>query len=442
MTRMARSRAAVAAMGAALTGTLVLAGCSGGTPESSGPEFDPNEEITLEMSWWGDDNRAALFDQVISAFEAEYPNVTVTRTPVGSPDDLFNRLATDFGGGGETAPDLFALGGAKPQEYGSVGALYDLSEVEEYAHVADYPEFSLTSATVDGVVYGLPTGGNATAAFVNVDILEAAGVDVPDADWTWDDLVEIAAQVGAAGLTNDAGAPVYGVDMRSADIIGTFSAQESQYGLYTPDGELGVDADTIAKFYEIEKRLLDEGGLPDPSIITAGTALPPDQQLYTLGQAAITFGYSNLIGTYSGGGETIILTPPSDTDKTGVALLPSAFWAINAATKYPAAAAMLMNWFLTEPAALELIKDTRGVPFNPASAEFVAPLLEGNSKVAADYVQSVLDSGEVAPIQPNGGANMNKYTQDGEAEVLFGRLTPQEAAQAWVDKLSADLARG
>ena len=51
----------------------------------------------------------------------------------------------------------------------------------------------------------------------------------------------------------------------------------------------------------------------------------------------------------------------------------------------------------------------------------------------------MLDSGEVAPPQPNGGANMNKYSQDSEAEVLFGRQTPKEAAQAWVDKLSADL---
>lgn len=442
MTRTARSRTAFAALGAALTGTLVLAGCTGADPGTSGPQFDPDEEITLEMAWWGDDNRAALFAEVIAAFEDEYPNVTVTQTPVGSPDDLFNRLATDFGGGGETAPDLFALGGAKPQEYGSAGALYDLSQVEQYAHVADYPEFSLTSATVDGVVYGLPTGGNATAAFVNLDILAQAGITPPTDGWTWDDLVSIAGQVGQAGLKNAQGQRIYGVDMRSADIIGTFAAQETEYGLYTPEGELGVTAETIAKFYEMELALLEAGALPDPSVITAGTALPPDQQLYTLGQAAITFGYSNLIGTYSAGGQTAILKPPSDTDKTGVALLPSAFWAINAASEHPAAAALLMDWFLTEPAALELIKDTRGVPFNPASAAVVAPLLEGNSKSAADYVQSVLDSGEVAPIQPNGGANMNKYTQDGEAEVLFKRLSPLEAAQAWVDKLSADLARG
>lgn len=441
MTRKARSRAAIAAIGTALTGTLVLAGCTGGGDTGSGgPAFDPNEEITLEMSWWGDDNRAALFDEVITAFEEEYPNVSVTQTPVGSPDDLFNRLATDFGGGGDTAPDLFALGGAKPQEYGSVGALLDLSEVEEYVSVGDYPEFSLTSSTVDGVVYGLPTGGNATAAFVNTDILEQAGVDIPDADWTWDDLIEIAAEVGAAGLTNAQGQPIYGVDMRSADIIGTFASQETEYGLYTPEGELGVEADTIAKFYEIEQRLLEEGGLPDPTIITASTNLPPDQQLYTLGQAAITFGYSNLIGTYAGAGETIILTPPSDTEKTGVSLLPSAFWAINAASEHPAAAALLMDWFLTEPAALELIKDTRGVPFNPESAAIVAPLLEGPSAAAAEYVESVLDSGEVAPPQPNGGANMNQYTQNGEAEVLFGRQSPEEAAQVWIERLGADLA--
>ena len=99
----------------------------------------------------------------------------------------------------------------------------------------------------------------------------------------------------------------------------------------------------------------------------------------------------------------------------------------------------LIDWFLNEPAAAELIKDTRGVPFNPDTAAIVAPLLEGPSQEAATYVQSVLDSGEVAPPQPNGGANMNKYSQDAEAEVLFGRQSPDEAAQVWIDKLGADL---
>jgi multiple sugar transport system substrate-binding protein len=439
MTRATRSLAGKAVLGSALAATLILTGCSGSEPAADPNAFDPNEKITLEMSWWGDDNRAALFAEVIDGFEAKYPNITVKETPVGSPDDLFNRLATDFGGGGDTAPDVFALGGAKPQEYGSVGALLDLGTVADVVQSDKYPEFSTTSSTVDGVLYGLPTGGNATAAFINTDLFEAAGVDVPDASWTWDDLIEAANEIGSAGLTNASGAKVYGIDLRVQDIIGTYAAQESEFGIYDFDGKLGVDAKVIQGLYEKEVELQEGGGLPDPTIVTAGWALPPDQQLYTLGQAAITFGYSNLIGTYSAGGTTQILTPPTDTEKTGVALLPSAFWSINAATKHPVAAAMLVDWFLNEPAAAELIKDTRGVPFNPDQAALVAPLLEGPNQEAAEYVQSVLDSGEVAPPQPNGGANMNKYSQDSEAEVLFGRQTPKEAAEAWIEKLGADL---
>lgn len=436
MRRTTRSFTGRAVLGSALVATLALTGCA--ASQNSGGD-DPDEKVTIEMSWWGDDNRAALFAEVIDMFEAENPNITVKETPVGAPDDLFNRLATDFGGGGATAPDVFALGGAKPQEYGAVGALLDLDQVADIVQVDKYPDFSTTSATVDGKLYGLPSGGNATAAFINVDLFEAAGVAVPDETWTWDDLIEAANTIGSAGLTNSTGAPVYGLDLRIHDIIGTYAAQVTEFGLYDFDGNLGVEADDIAGLYEKEVELQEGGGIPDPTVITAGWALPPDQQLYTLGQAAITFGYSNLISTYGGAGETLILTPPTDTDTTGVALLPSSYWSINAATKHPEAAAKLVDWFLNEPAAAELIKDSRGVPFNPDTLEVVAPLLEGPSQEAAAYVQLILDAGTVAPPQPNGGANMNKYSQDAEAEVLFGRLTPSEAAEVWVTNLSGDL---
>lgn len=443
MTRTSRSLIRRAApVGAVLATALALAACSSdpeATTATTTATGGTTEPVTIEMSWWGDDVRAALFDEVITAFEAEYPYITVTQTPVGSPDDLFNRLATDFGSGGDTAPDVFALGGAKPQEYGSVGALLDLSTVADTINVDKYPDFSTTNAVVDGNLYGLPTGGNATAAFVNADIYEQAGLPVPDSSWTWTDLVEDANAIGSMGLTNANGDPVYGIDLRVQDIIGTYVAQVSEFGMYDWDGKLAVTADQIAGWYEIEKQLQDGGGLPDPTIVTAGWALPPDQQLYTLGQAAVSFGYSNLVGTYSGGGTTTILTPPTDTNKTGVALLPSAFWSINAASKHPEEAAMLVDWFLNNPTAAALIKDTRGVPFNPDTAAVVAPLLEGPSKTAAEYVQSVLDSGEVAPPQPNGAANMNKYAQDAETAVLFGTGTPQEAAQTFIDQLSGDL---
>lgn len=434
-------RAAVGVAAAA----LALSGCGSQTPApapepgNTDPASPSSEPVTLEMSWWGDENRAALFDEVIKLFEDKYPNITVTRTPVGSPDDLFNRLATDFGAGGSTAPDVFALGGAKPQEYGSAGALLDLAQVADVVQVDKYPDFSLTNALVDDKLYGLPTGGNATAMFVNTDIATKAGVTLPTGDWTWDDLIRIANEVGSAGLTNDAGQPIYGIDLRIQDIMGTYTGQETEFGMYDWDGNVAVGPEVLATWYAMELQLRDGGGLPDPTVVTAGWQLTPDQQLYTLGQAAITFGYSNLAGVYSEAGETIVVKPPTNTAKTGVALLPSAFWSINASTQHPHEAALLVDWFLNEPAAAALIKDSRGVQFNAEIASQVAPLLEGPSKVAAEYVASILDSGEVAPPQPNGGARMNEYSQTAESDVLFNNKTPEEAGQWWVDSLTADI---
>lgn len=438
--RITRSRSLIA-FGTLTAGTaLVLTGCSGGGGAGGGTEFDPEEQITLEMSWWGDDSRVALFGEVIERFEAEYDNITVRTTPVGSPEDLFNRLATDFGAGADTAPDVFALGGAKPQEYGELGALLDLSTVSDYLDTSGYPDFSLTNSIVDDTLYGLPTGGNATAAFVNVDIFEQAGVPVPEEGWSWEDLIEAANAIGSQGLTTEGGQRIDGIDLRIQDILGTYAGQVSEVGMYDWDGQLGIDADDVAGWYEIEKQLLDGGGLPDPSVVTANWQLPPDQQPFTLGQAAITFGYSNLMSDYAPAGENVqMMLPPTSTGVSGVALLPSAFWSINAATEHPAAAAMLVDWFLHQPEAVELILDSRGVPFNPDALAVVEPHLEGPSLTAAEYVNLVLEEGVVAPPQPAGGAIMNELSQRVESDVLFGSATPQEAGQRWVDELGAAL---
>ena len=441
------SRKLVAALAAASAAALV-AGCSpAATPPATSGSPNPQstettataEPVTLEMSWWGDENRAALFDEVISLFEAKHTNITVTRTPVGSPDDLFNRLVTDFGAGGSTAPDVFALGGAKPQEYGSAGALLDLAEVADIVQSAKYPDYSLANGPVNGTLYGLPTGGNATAMFVNTDILEKAGVALPQGDWTWDQFKDVANAVGSAGLKNDQGQPIWGVDLRVQDIIGTYTGQETEFGMYDWDGNVAVAPEVLAQWYQLELDLMNGGGLPDADVLAAGWALTPDQQPFTLGQAAISFGYSNLAGAYSAAGNIVLLKPPTNTAKTGVALLPSAFWSINAATKHPKEAALLVNWFLNEPEAAALIKDSRGVQFNQAIAEQVAAVLEGPNKAAADYVASVLESGEVAPPQPNGGARMNEYSQTAENRVLRGEQTPAEAGAWWVETLTKDI---
>ena len=426
---------------------LALAGCSSPTTtpsETTPPSTSTTsaEPVSLEISWWGDATRAGLFNQVIQNFEAKYPNITVTGTPVAAPTDLFNRLDTDFGAGGSTAPDVFALGGAYPQTYATAGQLLELDtpDMASVVQLSKYPASTLSSGTVNGKVYALPTGGNATAMFVNTDIMKAAGVTLPTGQWKWSDLVSIANQVGKAGLKNSSGQPVYGLDLRIADIIGTYLGQVSQYGLYTPDGKIGVTPDQVAGWYTIEQQLEQGGGLPDGSIVTQGVNLSPDQQLFTLGQAGITFGYSNLATSYGKGGAIEVLSPPTDTSNSGVSLLPSAFWAVNASTKHPTEAAELLSWFLNEPSTIQIITDTRGVPFNPDMATVSSQAVtDPNAALSDAYVGAVVATGVIAPNQPNGGGNMNQYAQNGESDVLFGKATPAQAGATFLTALQKDL---
>ena len=437
MTRNARTLATRVAMGTTLAATLALVGCSGTGGGEATPTggFDPDEKVELHIAWWGNDERAAIMAEAIDMFEDEYPNITVVEEPVGAPDDLFNRLATDFASG--TAPDVFALGGAKPQEYGAAGALLDLATVKDQLPTDAYPDFTLTNATVDDKLYGLPTGGNAIGLLVNKAIFEKAGVDLPDGTWTWDDFVDAANEISAK-----AGDGVVGLDLRIQDILGTYVAQYVDTGIYDWDGELAVDADTIQDWYEMEQQLVADGGLPDPSVIVEHWNVTPDQTLFGTGKAAMTFSYSNQIGSYQGGagGDVEIVTPPTSTKTSGVAVLPSQFWSIASGTKHPEASALLVDWLLNQPEPAKVILANRGLPFNPDTLAVVKPLLAPADTQAAEYLQSVLDVGVVAPPQPSGGAILNELSQRIESDILFGNTSAADGAQQWVDELSASLA--
>src|SRR5690606_42159515 len=107
MRRSGRSIKRNAALATSVAALMVLAACSS-TPSDNGSSSPTGEDtsaaepggdaepVELTISWWGNDERAAIMTEAIDLFEVEYPHVTVVEQPVGAPDDLFNRLATDF----------------------------------------------------------------------------------------------------------------------------------------------------------------------------------------------------------------------------------------------------------------------------------------------------------------------------------------------------------
>lgn len=440
MTR--KSRTMIGAAAAIVAATLALAGCSGGgasTSSSGGVKYDASQKVTLHIAWWGADSRTQIMNKVFAQFEKKYPNISVVGQPVGDPNSLFASLATDFAAG--TAPDVFALGGSEPQQMGSQGVLLDLSKVSKYLPLSNYPSSALFQGQTNGKQYTVPTGGNAVGVLINKTIFQQAGVPLPKANWTWNDLVNAADQISAAEKSQK----IVGLDLQVQNVLGTYVAQENGVGLYSKTGKLAATAPEIQKWYELEQKLEKGGGISDPSVLVQDWNLTPDRSLFGTGKAAITFTFSNQIATYEQGipnDQLEMVTPPSNTKSTGVSALPSQFWAIAAQTKYPAQSALLVNYLLNNTSAAKIILADRGEQFNPAVLKVVQPLLDPADAMGAAYLSKVLKAGVNAPPQPAGGENQQTLSENTESNILFGKTSASAGAQSWVSQMKSDLASG
>ena len=90
-------------------------------------------------------------------------------------------------------PDvLFFFNGADANSFIEAGKVVPIDTIREV-----YPDYAsnmnddlITASVVDGVKYAVPVNGFWEAMFVNTEVLEAAGVEVPGADYTWDAFLE------------------------------------------------------------------------------------------------------------------------------------------------------------------------------------------------------------------------------------------------------------
>lgn len=135
-------------------------------------------------------------------------------------------------------PDLVILDGCSMASFIQLGLFGDISDAD--INWDEYMEGPMESTMLDGKHYGIPFATNCTALFYNKDLFDAAGIDYPDENTTWDEFYEM-----AKALTKD-GVSGFGNAATNTD-EGTFQCLQWLYtagGSYT-DIEDGVDAYTL-----------------------------------------------------------------------------------------------------------------------------------------------------------------------------------------------------
>jgi multiple sugar transport system substrate-binding protein len=167
------------------------------TTALAAPAFAQDQVTIKYMTFSAAPDYIDELDATIAAFEAEHPNINV-EYETQAFGDYFTKLQTVVAAG--TAPDAFELNYENFVTYAEKGALADLTPLlaaDSGFDPAIYNPTALAAFTHDGKQYGLVESFSNVVLFYNKDLFDAAGVEYPTADWTWED--ELAA---AQKLTN------------------------------------------------------------------------------------------------------------------------------------------------------------------------------------------------------------------------------------------------
>jgi multiple sugar transport system substrate-binding protein len=211
-----RTRTMAAALVA--VGTLIAA-CSGtpaaspstapsgsSAPSTSQPTTAPSAEpVTLTyFTFSAAPDHLEDLDEIIQAFGEKHPEISI-EVQTASYDEYWTKLQTAIAGG--SAPDTFELNYENFVSYSSAGTLLDLTPLAsgdaEFDAATFYPR-AYEVFQADGKQYGLPETFSDVLLFYNKDLFDAASVEYPTADWTWED------ERAAAEELTDKAAGVFG----------------------------------------------------------------------------------------------------------------------------------------------------------------------------------------------------------------------------------------
>jgi len=183
----------------ALTVTLALAAASASA-----------EEITLRYMMW-DPAQLEIEAATIAEFEAANPGVAV-EVQAMPPSDYWPKLSAMAAAG--DLPDVFAMSSGFVKGWARAGNLADLADVVAGTDLSAYYEGALEPGIVDGQRVAFPQNWVAPVLYYNRDMFDAAGLDYPQPDWTWDDFRDAALALtrdtDGDGATDQWGYWVYG----------------------------------------------------------------------------------------------------------------------------------------------------------------------------------------------------------------------------------------
>lgn len=435
---------AITAVAAAATLVLTACGGNGDTDPGTngggatngagngGEGFDPNESVTLQFAFWGNEDRAELYNQALDAFNEEYANITVNSEFLDFPS-FWEKRQTEAAGGG--LPDVMQFDYSYLRQYAQNGLLLDLDPyLGDLINTDALSDEVLSAGVVDDATYAITISTNAWAIFQNVNLADELGVGVFPGG-TWEDYIAWMQEITDAGDGSQWGGGDYTGRIQNFEV--QLRAEGSE--LFLEDGTPGFDEDRLIEFWNSGAPIRDGAGMPaergadfDPVGAMASGALVTEMTWDNFGAGYL----AQLPEQY----QELEISPPPVTVEGAMDLYlkPSMLHAASANTDHPEASAVLIDFLINSERVGEIFGTNRGLP--ASETQQAGAELEGLNAQIRDYEASIADRlGDTPPAPIVGFGTLEQVFLELGTEIGFGTSTPEQAAAQFFSEIDVVL---
>ena len=393
------------AVALAATASLTLASCGFGGGGNGGDDAAGTTTLDLLVPSYSD-NTQGLWEDVITGFEEENPDITVN-LEVQSWDNLESVIATKIQGG--EAPDIY--NGGPFAGFADDELLYPAEEVVSADIYGDFQESFLANAEVDGTAYALPLIASARALFVNNALLEQAGVTAPPTNW--DELLDAATKVSALG----GGIAGYGMPLGSEEA----QAEAAVWlwgggGSFGDESEITIDDPSNLPGAEQIKKMIDAGATQaDPG----STDRSPLMDIFVQGQIGMQVGLPPTVGQIEENNPeldySIVPIPTQDGSPFTLGVMDQLMAFQNDGDKQEAITAFL-DYYYSPEVYVPWVQAEGFLPVTKSGAEQLS-----GEEALAPFLEVLPDAQFYPSTNPNWSA------ADGAFKALFGQLQTKPA---------------
>ncbi|MBB6732469.1 extracellular solute-binding protein [Cohnella sp. CBP 2801] len=344
---------------------------SGGSSEapSSGDGKAPAASVKLGIMWWGADDRHEATLKALDLYSKQHPGTTFAPDYMAW-DGYWQKLPALAAS--KTVPDILQMDAAYIQDYVAKGVLEDLSDLD-LGGIVD--PAVIDNLKIDGKLYGIPLSQNAQGIAFNKPALEAAGISLPQKNWTWDDYFAFAREARQKLPKGK-----YGIgDASSAwDWYNWYQTGNGGKPLMGDNGKtFTLDKDLFVKYQQTFADLRKEQAVPPPDKSLSFVENDPSADPMASGVVMTR-------GATTGSVAALYTLMPDQVDVVGIPTGPAGggwaqstiFLSVSANSQHKEEAKAFLKWFITDPDAGQTLKMTRGIPINPDIFKQLEPTME------------------------------------------------------------------